>query len=107
VAKISRGFDNIASNNDLTLKVASKSFSTIPTHKLFEMIIKDSFKCSKEFKVTQVLKGIDLDYAYIAASSPKQRSKILRSFIAIEGEHVVSTPIREKLSAADIAKKFA
>jgi hypothetical protein len=31
VAKISRGFDNIASNDDLILKVTSKSLSTIPS----------------------------------------------------------------------------
>jgi hypothetical protein len=43
VAKISRGFDNIASNDDLTLKVTSKSLSTIPSHKLLEMIVRDSF----------------------------------------------------------------
>jgi hypothetical protein len=31
VAKISRGFDNIASNDDLTLKITSKSLPTIPS----------------------------------------------------------------------------
>jgi hypothetical protein len=52
VAKISKGFDNIASNDDLILKVASKSHPTIPSYKLFEIIIKDSFRRSKEFEVT-------------------------------------------------------
>jgi hypothetical protein len=32
VTKISRGFDNIASNDVLTLKVTSKSLPTIPSH---------------------------------------------------------------------------
>ena len=52
VAKISRGFDNIASNDDLTFKVTSKSLPSIPSHKLFEMIIRDSFSRNKEFEIT-------------------------------------------------------
>ena len=59
VAKVSRGFDNIASNEDLTLKITSKSLSTIPSHKLFEMIVIDSFNRNKDFEITQVLKGVD------------------------------------------------
>jgi hypothetical protein len=105
VAKISRGFDNIASNDDLTLKVTSKSLSTIPSHKLLEMIVRDSFSRNKEFEITQVLKGVDSDHAYVVATSPDQRSNILRSSIAIEGELIAPTPVREKLSAIDIARK--
>jgi hypothetical protein len=105
VAKISRGFDNIASNDDLTLKVTSKSLSTIPSHKLLEMIVRDSFSRNKEFEITQVLKGANLDHAYVVATSPNQRSNILRSSIATEGELVAPTPVREKLSATDITRK--
>jgi hypothetical protein len=118
VAKISKGFDNIASNDDLTFKVISKSLltipsyklfemivSTIPSYKLFEMIVRDSFSKNKEFEITQVLKGADSDHAYIVTSSPDQCSKILRSLVAIEGELVAPTPVREKLSTTDIARK--
>ena len=52
-----------------------------------------------------MLKGIDLDHAYIVASSLDQRSKILRSSIAIESELIAPTPVREKLSALDTARK--
>jgi cellulose biosynthesis protein BcsQ len=107
VAKISRGFDNIASNDDLTLKVTSKSLPSIPSHKLFEMIVRDSFSRNKEFEITQVLKGVDSDHAYIVASSPDQCNKILRSLLAIESELIAPTPIREKLSTSDIARKTA
>jgi hypothetical protein len=69
VAKISKGFDNIASNDDLTLKVTSKSLPTIPSYTLFEMIVRDSFNRNKEFEITQVLKGADSDHAYIVTSS--------------------------------------
>jgi hypothetical protein len=92
MAKISRGFDNIASNDDLTLKVTSKSLPTILSHTLFEMIVTDSFSRNKEFEITQVLKGADLDHAYIVTSSPDQRSKILRSSVAIKGELIVPHP---------------
>jgi hypothetical protein len=96
VAKISRGFDNIASNDDLALKIASKSLITIPSHTLLEMIVRDSFRRNKEFEITQVLKG---------ASSPDQHSKVLRSVVAIEGELVTPIPVREKLLATNIARK--
>jgi hypothetical protein len=105
VAKISRGFDSIAANDDLTIKITSKSLSTMPSHKLFELLVKDSFHRSKEFKVTQVLKGVDQDHAFVIASSPEQRSKMLRFLLAIDGELIAPTPTRTKLSATEIAKR--
>ena len=107
VAKISRGFDSIASNDDLTLKIASKSLSTLPSHQVFESIIRDSFNRSKEFEITQVLKGVDQQYAYIIASSPEQRSAILRSAVAVEGELITPTLTRVRLTTAKITKKIA
>jgi hypothetical protein len=59
VAKVSRDFDSIASNEDLTFKITSKSLSNLPSHKLFESIIRDSFSRFKEFEITQILKGVD------------------------------------------------
>jgi hypothetical protein len=105
VAKISRGFDNIASNDDLTPKIASKSLIAILSHTLLEMIVRDSFRRNKEFEIIQVLKGADSDHAYMVTSSLDQRSKVLRSAVAIEGELVTPIPVREKLSATDIARK--
>jgi hypothetical protein len=52
IAKISRGFDSIAANDELTLKIASKSLLNLPAHRLYESIIRDSFKRSKEFEIT-------------------------------------------------------
>jgi hypothetical protein len=66
-----RGFDNIAANDDLTLKVSSKSLPMLPSDKLFELIVKDNFRRSKEYEITQVLKGIDQEHAYIVVASPK------------------------------------
>jgi hypothetical protein len=105
VAKVSRGFDNIAANDDLTLKVSSKSLPTMPSHKLFELVVRDNFRCNKEYEITQVLKEIDQDHAYVVAASPEQRSKIMRFSLAIEGEIIAPTPTRVKLSTAEIAKK--
>ena len=52
VAKVSRGFDSIAANDDLTLKVSSKALPTMPAHKLFENIVRESFRCNKEYEIT-------------------------------------------------------
>jgi hypothetical protein len=105
VAKVSRGFDSIVANDDLTLKVSSKSLPTMPSHKLFELVVKDSFRRSKEYEIIQVLKGADQDHAYIVAASPKQRSKIICFSLAIEGEIIAPTSTRVKLTAVEIAKK--
>jgi hypothetical protein len=59
VSKISRGFDNIAANDNLIVKITSKSLLTMPSHRLYELLVRDSFHCCKEFEVTQVLKGVD------------------------------------------------
>ena len=59
IAKISRGFDTIAANDELTIKIISKSLINVPAHSLFEMVVRDSFHRSKEFEITQVLKGAE------------------------------------------------
>jgi chaperonin GroEL (HSP60 family) len=102
IAKISSGFDNI---DDLTLKITSKSLSKLSACKLFEMIVRDGSWHSKAIKITQVFKGMEHDHAYIVTSFPKQRRKVLRSSLAIEGELISPALTREKLTAAEITKK--
>jgi hypothetical protein len=98
MAKVCCGFDSIASNDELTLKITSKVLFQLPTHKLFESIVSDSFRRSKEFEITQVLKAIEQEHAFLVASSPKQRNIILRSALAVEGELITPT-------AVEIARK--
>ena len=105
IAKISRGFDAIATNDDLTLKISSKNLTNVPAYKLYELIVHDSFLRNKEFEVTQVLKGLDNDHAYVIAASPEQKNKILRLSIAVDSELIAPTPTQAKLMAAAIAKK--
>jgi hypothetical protein len=70
IAKISRGFERVAANDELTLKIASKSLLNQPVHKLLESIVKNSFKRNKEFEITHVLKNIDQEHAFVIATSP-------------------------------------
>jgi hypothetical protein len=70
IAKISRGFDSVAVNDELTLKIASKSLLNVPAHRLYESIVRDNFKRSKEFEITQVLKSTEQEHAYVIAASP-------------------------------------
>ena len=105
VAKVSQGFHNIISNEDLTLKIPNKSLSTLPLHKFFESIIRDSFNRFKEFKITQILKGVDQEHAFVITSIFEQRSKILRSAVAVEGELITPMFTKEKRTVAKVAKK--
>ena len=102
---MSRGFDAIAANDELTLKIASKSLASVLAHKLFESIVWDSFKRCKEYEITQVLKGQEQDHAYVIVASPDQRGKMLSIALGVDGEVVTPTPTRVKLIAAAIAKK--
>ena len=52
IAKISRGFDSLAANNELTVKISSKSLPNLLAHKLFELMVRNSFKRNKEFEIT-------------------------------------------------------
>jgi hypothetical protein len=52
IAKVSRGFNAIAANDEFTLKISSKSLPNLPAHKLFELMVRDSFKRNKEFEIT-------------------------------------------------------
>ena len=105
IAKISRGFDAIAANDDLTLKISSKTIANMPAYALYEMMVRDSFLRNKEFEVTQVLKAKDNDHAYVIAASPEQKNKIMRFSLAADGELIAPTPTKAKLTATAIAKK--
>ena len=105
IAKVSRGFDSLAANNELTVKIASKSLPNLPAHRLFELMVKDSFKRRKEFEITQVLKGVEQEHAYVIVASLDQRNKIICFSLAVDGELIAPTPTCEKLTAAAIAKK--
>ena len=52
IAKVSRGFDSLAANNELIVKISSKSLPNLPAHKLLELMVWDSFKRNKEFEIT-------------------------------------------------------
>ena len=88
-----------------SFNTSSKSLSKLRAHKLFELIISNSFKCSKEFEDIQVLKGTWQDLTYIVTSLSKERSKILQSSFAVKGELISPTPTNKKLTATKIAKK--
>lgn len=85
IAKISKGFKSVVVNDKLTFKIASKSLLNLPAHKLFKSIVRDSFKRSKEFEITKVLKNIDQEHAYVIVASLDQQSRILRSVLAVKG----------------------
>ena len=91
IAKISRGFDWVAAKDVLTLKIASKPLSSLLAYKLFESIIKESFKRNKEFEITQVLKSPKQEHVFVITASPDQCSCILRSAVAVEGEIISPT----------------
>ena len=105
IAKISRGFDAIVANDELTLKISSKSLSKVTAYQLYELIVRDSFKQNKEYEITQVLKGLDHEHTYVIAASPDQRNKILRFSLTVDGELISPTPTRVKLTTAAIARK--
>lgn len=88
-----------------TFKITSKSLSQLPAHKLFDMIVRDGFRYSKEFKITQVLKGAKQEHAYIVTSSHEQWNKALRFSLAVEWELISSTLPNGKPSIAEIARK--
>ena len=105
IAKISRDFDAITVNDELTIKISSKSLVNVPAYKLYETIVWDSFTRNKEYEIMQVLKGQDQEHAYLIAASLNQRNTILRLYVAVDGEIITPTPTRVKLTAAAIAWK--
>lgn len=86
-------------------KFASKSLISLLTHKLFESIVRDSFKRNKEFEITQVLKSTKQKHTFVIAASLDKRNRILWFTIAVEGEIISPTSTKEKLTAAMIARK--
>ena len=57
IAKISRGFNAIAANDELTLKISSKSLVNVLAYQLLDLVVWDSFKRNKEYEITQILKA--------------------------------------------------
>jgi hypothetical protein len=106
--KAFKSFDSIAIASLLSVKITSPTLKGRKWFELHEEIVNDSFKRGYEFKITNVQKNDEAEFACIKTPSPEQAKKIKASKISFFNEIMdVNFGSLEKLSEDDKAKKNA
>ena len=106
--KVFKSFDSMAIASLLSVKISSPTLKDKKWFQLHEEIVNDSFKRGYEFKVTNVQKYDNAEFAWIKTPSPDQAKKIKTYKISFFNEIMeVNFASTEKLSEDDKARKNA
>jgi hypothetical protein len=107
IAKVCKGYDNLALQEKLTTKITNENLIGVSAHIIMQQLVTDSYKRRREFEITQVLKVRPEDsHTWVITVSPEQRDRILKHKVAVNGELFHPTAnTSEKLTEAELAKK--
>jgi hypothetical protein len=107
IAKVCKGYDNLALLEQLTTKITSENLIGVLAHTIMQQMVPDSYKRRYKFEITQVLKTKTEDsHAWVITASPEQRDRILKHKVAVNGELLrPTTNTSEKLTEVELAKK--
>ena len=104
-AKVCKSYDAIASSEMLSIKISSDSIKDETWFNVYDEIVREGFKRGHNFEITHVRKGENLNFAWIAATSPEQTMKIRKHKITF-GHECIDVTIG-KPTGDDLAKKNA
>ena len=106
IAKVAKGFNNMAPGDQLSTKIMSNSMAYLEAHVILLKNVKGSFRWKIEYEIMQVQKSPRDNHAFFIATSPEQRMKMIKSQVAIDGEMLTLTATRPaKLTDKEKAKK--
>jgi hypothetical protein len=107
IAKVCKGYDNLALQEQLATKITSNNLIGVAAHMIMQQMIADNYRRRYEFEVTQVIKNkLEDSHVWIITTSPKQRNKTMKHKVAINGDLICPTTNNlEKLTEAKLAKK--
>ena len=106
VAKVAKGFNNMALGDQLFAKITSDSMAYLKAHAILLKIVKDNFRRKIEYEIMQVQKSPKDNHAFLITTSPEQHMKMIKSQVVIVGE--ILTPITTrptKLTDKEKAKR--
>ena len=106
IAKVAKGFNNTAPENQLSANITSDSMAYLEAHSILSNIVKDSFRRKIEYEIMQVQKSPRDNHAFLIATLSEQHMKMIKSQIAIDGEMLTPTATRPaKLLDKEKAKR--
>ena len=77
VSKISKSFDNTAPKELLAVGIQGDNLKMVVAHQLMVEVMFTSFHRRLEFKITQVNKNKEDNFAYLTTASPEQCKKVI------------------------------
>ena len=106
LGKVCKGYNAVARNNLLSVKIASPSLANVEGHELHLEVLIDGFKRKHDYEITNVQKNSTDTWAWLLAPTPQQVEKLVKYYIPFRNEliHTIITK-GEKLSMAQLAKK--
>jgi hypothetical protein len=105
IGKVCKGYDAIASNNNLSVLIKSENLEGIKAHDLFKEILENSFARGHDFEITSIQKGTLQRHAYIVAPTPQQAKKIELYQIPTPNQELLSRHNTQRISREDKVKK--
>ena len=105
--KVCKSYDTLALKNLLLVKIVSERLKEKEWYKVFEDIVVKGFQRGHEYKITNVQKKSEFDFAWVVAPSQEQTKKISTYKVALDNEILDAKFTREKLTEDEKARKNA
>jgi hypothetical protein len=106
LGKVCKGYNAVARNNLLSVKIASPSLANVEGHELHLEVLIDGFKRKHDYEITNVQKNFADTWAWLLAPTPQQVEKLVKYYVPFRNE-LIHTIVKkgEKLSTSQLAKK--
>lgn len=108
VGKVCKGYNAVARNNLLSVKIASPSLANVEGYELHPEVLIDGFKRKHDYEITNVQKNPADTWAWLLAPIPKQVEKLVKYYVPFRNE-LIHTIVKkcEKLSKTASKKKLS
>lgn len=96
-SKISKGYDNPAPTDLLTVKIKGENLKSVSAHQLLACVVLTKVLRGQEFETTQVNKVKEEEVAYLTAASPEQSKKIITHEVIVNKERLIPINAAERV----------
>jgi hypothetical protein len=106
IGKIAKGYAAIAYNDQLTVKIEGVALKDEPAYIIISQIVESSFRHGYELEIAQINKVTTEIKAYLIATTPEQKQKLLLHQVSCAGEMIMPTLIaQQRWTRKEISKK--
>jgi hypothetical protein len=107
IAKIAKGYVAIAYIDQLTVKIEGAALKNKPAYSIISKIVESSFKHGHKLEVAQIHKVTSKTKAYLIATTPEQKQKLLLHHVSCASEMLMPTLVsQQRWTCKEVSKKI-